>query len=747
MTPYEKRPAAVDQTARPLPTLGLLPVLAVSAVMAGEAGAQTVRTADEQDLGTILLQAGGEGGEAANSYKVTESDNDKATAPLLDTAKTVTVITSKQIKERGATSLTEILRTTPGVTLGTGEGGSPAGDKPLIRGFDAQFDIMVDGMRTGARTSYEAFNLETVEVAKGPDSTYAGRGSAGGSINLNTKAPVEGEFDEASLSFGTGSFKRATLDSNRSFGDLGLRLNLMVQDADDLGGRKGVTSERYGIAPSLSYQIGENSKVTAGLYYLKDNDMVDYGVPFTGANTDPAWRRGSGTIDDPYLPMDVPTDWFYGIHSRDFREVESASGYLRFEHDFSDNLRWTSVLRKNRDTNVYVVTKPNANLAGVAGTRLESRNANKLTETLSFNSQLSGSANWLGVDHSFVVGVDISREKTSSGAVTITNPDGSAIVTGGIPVVGWGDAPNPWVNYPVLVTVGPYNQFSTTKTRAVYAVDTISFSSQWEATIGLRYDDFRVSFDETTPARLDNNSYMLNGSAALNYKPAENGSVYLAFSTSSNPSSEGAGLGGNPSAATVNLDPERSKSYELGTKWSLFQDRLLLTGALFMTEKDNMRVTTSPGVTELVGNTTVKGVELSAAGQINDQWGIVAGYVYTDAELKDDGPTATNDGNMIAGVPKHSFSLWSTWDLANGVTLGGGATYMSKRYVNAANTAAVPAAWRVDLMASYALNDATSLRLNVNNVFDEQLYGGSWNGQFVNVEPGRNFTLSLNHSF
>lgn len=742
MTPSEKRPAPVDQTARPLPTLGLLPVLAVSAVMAGEAGAQTVRNAGEQDLGTILLEAGNAKGEAANSYKVTESDNDKVLAPLVDTPKTIKVITRKEIQQRGQTSVEDILRTTPGITLGTGEGGNPAGLNPIIRGNTASNDVMIDGFRSPLRTSFEAFNMESIEITKGPGGTAAGTGSTGGTINLTSKTPQEGDFNDASLSFGTGAYKRATLDMNRSFGDFGLRLNLMAQDADSLGGREGRTSRRFGIAPSLSYKIGETTKVTAGVYYFKDEDLLDYGVALSSASIDLPWRRGSGTVDDPWLPVDVPTGNYYGVTNRDFHDGVNKSGFVRLDHELAPGLTWSTALSVADFENAYVVTLPSA--SGSTASR-PTRSSNRSGESVSLNSQLTGETVIGGMNTTFAFGIDISDTENKTMGLTVTNPGGFDPNT----PIGNPDPYTPWGG---TITRGPVTATTDIKTRGAYAFAVVDVAPQWEASLGLRFDDFETTAkDAAGVVTNENSSSFWNGNIGIVYKPAPNGSIYASVGSSANPGGEPNGVGGGPSSSLDALDPERAWSYELGTKWNLFDDRLFVTAALFRTEKNNARVTNAGGDLENIGKTRAQGFELDVAGQINDQWSISAGYSYIDSKIVDGGFTggvpSTNNGTRTAGVPMHAFTLWTTYDVTDAITLGGGATFIGKRYLNGARTAMLPEQVRVDLMAAYQINESTSVQFNANNIFDEQLYAGNRGTGFVNTEPGRNFTLSLNHSF
>lgn len=738
--PNKTNPAAL----RPLPTLGLLPVLAISAVVAGEVHAQ--ETTKNVNLDPITLHKSATGGEAANGYKVTESSNEKVLAPLIDTPRTINVITRREMSERGQTSLEDVLRATPGITLGTGEGGNPAGVNPVIRGNSASNDVMTDGFRSPLRTNYDAFNMETVEISRGPSGTAAGTGSTGGTINMISKVPLDEDFNEASLSFGTGSFKRATLDMNRNLGDLGVRLNVMAQDADSLGGRDGRESKRYGIAPSLSYKLNEASKVTVGLYYLKDEDQLDYGVALSSAAIDLPWRRGSGTVADPWRPIDVDTDSFYGLNDRDFRDSETKSAYVRFDHEFANGVDWSTRLAFQDMKNVYSATLPSA--SGNLATR-PNRGSNRSADSISLNSQLTGDTVLLGMNTRWAFGIDISDTTNDINRLTVTNPTGVDLST---PI----GSPNPNTPWGGTIERGEKTGETNIENRAAYAFAVMDLAPQWEASFGLRFDDFSTdAWSRSTAGVLtknENSSSFWNGSIGLVYKPAENGSIYVAAGSSANPGGEPNGVGGGPDSTLDSLDPERAYNYELGTKWNLFEDRLFVTAALFRTTKDNARATNAAGDVENIGRTRAQGFEFTAAGQITDRWGISGGYSYIDSKIVDggydtSGNPSPNNGSRTAGVPMHALAVWTSYAVTDALTLGGGANFTGERFLNAARTAKLDNQVRVDLMASYRVSEATSVQFNANNIFDEQLYTGNRGNGFVNVEAGRNFSLTLNHSF
>jgi len=729
------------------PTLGLLPVIAVSTAAAIAMPARAEDTATTA-LPTIVVDELSTGEQAESSYTLTDSTSRKVATKAAETPKSSTVITQREIQERGATSLYDVLRTTPGITLQAGEGGTPAGDIPQIRGMDASNDILIDGIRNSSRTSYESFALESVEIDKGPSGATDGAGTGAGTINLTTKTPLPGKFDDVQLTYGTGNFRRATLDSNRDFGAIGARLNLMYQGADDLGGKKGKTSKRYGVAPTLSWKLNDSTTMTGGVYYYRNQDMPDYGVRLSTAAVPSEYRSGSGTSASPYKPIKVPTDTYYGTPGRDFTNNTSWNIYDRLDHTFDNGLKWSTTLRYGYDSTRVLVTQP-----GIDGDAISrgTKSTNRTNKTTALNSQLSGEGEVLGLRNRYGVGVDISRNvarqytgfsgSTAAGDVSYTDPD----------LGHWhGD-----------VTSGgnALSKRSTTLSQSLYAFDAIDIAPRFTLSLGASYDHYDVSTRTISGNTLSSlSSDLFNGSAGLVYHLTANGMIYGTVATASTPGGLGAGTGGEDASDDLDdLDPERSISYELGTKWQLFDQQLLLSADVFRVEKNNARVENEDGEEENIGKTRSQGVELGFSGQITRKWGMSAGYVYQHVELVDGGYTtprgggtpypAAGNGKQLVKIPKQSFSLWSTYQATDKWMLGGGATYIGQR-VAAYNTSGqavyvVPDSWQVDLMTAYNVTPTLKLQLNVNNIFDAHVYGDAHSSQHVYVEPGRNYTISL----
>ena len=293
--------------------------------------------------------------EAESDFKVDKSSSNKFTAPLLDTPKSVTVIPQELIRQTGVTNLADALRAVPGITFGAGEGGNPVGDRPFIRGFDSQTDTYVDGLRDAASQTREIFNVESIEVIKGPSSVFGGRGSAGGAVNIISKAPQADNFLSGMVGLGTNAFRRTTLDLNRVLSDgVAARLNLL-DFSRDIAGRGPVNEKRWGVAPSVTFGLDSPTKLTLGYYHYQSNDLPDSGVPYDNpfAATSPnAWRNGSGQ------PLRVPRDSYYGLVDRDYQKTQVDAGTIDFSHGFGQSLVLRNILRHTQSSNSYIWNQP-----------------------------------------------------------------------------------------------------------------------------------------------------------------------------------------------------------------------------------------------------------------------------------------------------------------------------------------------------------------------------------------------------
>ena len=745
--------------------------VAITATSAGHM-VQAAESTDSKAQGSsISLGATTVTGEQTEqSYQTEKASSQKYTAPLVDTPRSVTVIPQQVLQDTAATSLQDALRTVPGITFGAGEGGNPQGDRPFIRGFDAQSDMYLDGVRDAGGQTREIFDIESIEVSKGPNSTFGGRGSAGGSLNMVSKTAKAGDFLNGGFTYGSDQTRRYTLDVNRQFLDTAaFRLNLMSHE-QNVAGRESVNYDRWGVAPSLTFGLGTENRLNVSYYHLESNDLPDSGIPYGYSNSSKTAVHAHDKPDDGGDSKN-----FYGLKDRDFRKTRVDISTISFEHDFNDAMTLKNTFRHGNTGQDYILTQPddsqhNVNQYGTVWRRANTRVST--TETTTNQTDLFGNFQVMGFKNNYSTGVEFTREETRASGYTVTpnsNPNCTPDKVGnsGGQCTSLSN-PNPndvWTgtearNYYGTNTVGV--------TKAAYVFDTIELDPKWLLNAGLRYDAFSTTANTnaaTGRTKASNDSHFFNWQTGLVWKPLDNGSVYLSYATSATPPGgvvgegvEGNGLVAPGSTITSDLKPEETVNYELGTKWDVFHDRLSLTAAIFRTEKKNTRVLTDSFTYENAGESRVDGLELSASGKITDKWQVFAGYSYLKSELVDPGQKANRNGtintaavsdkgNEMPNTPKNSFSLWTTYEVMPKLTIGGGAFYVDEVYGDTANTVYVPAYTRYDAMASYKLTKNIDLQLNVQNLTDKTYYDKAYAAHFASQAAGRTALLTTSFHF
>ena len=716
---------------------------------------------------------------AEQSLKVDKSANSKFVAPLLDTPKSVSVISKQLIEDTQVTTLSDALRTVPGITLGAGEGGNPNGDRPFIRGYNSESSMYVDGVRNSTSQNREMFAIEQVEITKGSASAMGGAGTTGGSINMISKVAKKGDFLEGSVGAGTDDYQRITLDGNKDFGNgIAARVAVMGHHNDKAGQEDGTEYARAGIAPSITFGLDSDTRATLSYYYLKTDDTPDSGIPYNN----PFGAPRTGAIDYRPLngngkPIDVKQGMYYGWKDRDFQKQENQSGTIKLEHDLTDNLTLSNTAVYNKSKNDYLWTNPDDSqgnfynkpeftnqLVGNVWARANSRVAD--TDTFTDQLALTGKFNTGRLKHSFNLGAEYSDQETDRTQYIINgeNTTGSAYsdcsksenVSSGWCTSVQNPNRGPWTGS--ISTEGADRYNIQNKNTSVYFLDSIELHPQWILDLGLRWDDYSAeqtmiagrynsTYSEGTVVNLKNDSDFVNYQAGLVYKPVENGSIYASYATSSNPVGVDGGDGSEGiTAAIQNLKPEEVRTMELGTKWDVLNDKLNLTAAIFRTEKTNTRATADDGTTKNIGETRVDGFELGVNGNITEKWALSAGYTYLDSELVDDG-TGLNDGKQVQNVAKNSATLWTTYQVTPQLTLGADAIAMDKVYGNAANTKWVPGYVRYDAMARYNVNKNVDLQLNVNNLADTRYFTKAYSSHYATEAEGRSAVLSLNFKY
>lgn len=671
----------------------------------------------------------------------------KFTADLLDTPRTVSIIPQQMIQSTAANTLSDALRLVPGITFGAGEGGSPLADIPYIRGFDAGSDILIDGVRDIGAQTRESFDIDQIDVIKGPSSIYTGRGAAGGSINITTKSPELRNVSQISQGIGTDSYYRTTYDGNYVLGrHTAARIDVMGNRASTPG-RNDINGHRYGVAPSISFGLGTPDRLTVKLYHMYDREVPDSGIPYN-------YQTGT--------PERVNRNNFYGLLGRDFRKTQADIGSIHFEHDFNDAWTLHETTRYGRSSYNYIWTSPDDANGNVAHGFVYRYPKTRIGATNEFVQQvdLSGAFDTVGLHHSVAVGLEYEHDMTRVERYAVTAPGGSGLTCNPSLLAAYTCTPlqNPDANQPWLGSYAPSGlpTWTRTTTKSFYAMDTITVSDQWTANLGTRYDNYHTGADTRLKAGTSEWSSVRNiasfwsWQAGLVYKPVENASIYASWATSSSPSGLANGEGDQHVSTSLtsanDLAPQKMRNIELGAKWNLFDDALNLSAALFHARMSNALVQIDASTYALAGVKDVRGFELGWTGKISKQWSMFGGYTHLDPMLHSSGALAASDGNgkMFPNVARNSGTLWTYYAPDDSLRFGLGVYANSKQYGNVLNTLRIQGYARIDAMADYKVSRRLDLQLNLLNLANRRYYTQAYAIAFAQEAPARAAMLTAN---
>ena len=717
--------------------------------------------------------------------------------PLLNTPKTVTVLTKDVLEDKNATTLKQAILSTAGVTLGSGEGGNAFGDRFFIRGFDARNDVFIDGVRDPGVSVRENFFTEQVEILRGPGSSFAGRGTTGGAINIVTKeAQQEKSFYNMDTTFGTDATKRIVLDVNQIVTPtFAVRAGGMFQDAD-VAGRNYVTDDRSGGFIATKWTPTDAIKITTDYVHTDLHGIPDFGVPYyrPGATTSSSNQQFTSMAGAPYPDVGVNRNNFYGFIYRDFFQVQQDIGTVNTEVKLTPDLTFNDKVRVSHSLNNYIGTLPESPSAPIplsaATFTANPQSRYQTTDVLANQSELTHKFNTGDFKHTLLGGVEVDRETSSIDKYQGFN---SELITG-VPFNGSGSVAgqsvfNPSYNFTPFGSAATLLGKPTNlaiDTVSGYVLDSVNYRDLVILNGGVRVDDYRLNTSGWGTGALSSvfgtqsaEFTMPNFNLGITLKPLPYASVYAAYATSSNP--VGAEFDGTSTAyggvAPVLANspnqifgPEKNQAIELGTKWELFNRHLLLTGALFQTNKENAReaynvssAATATANCPYMGVTAsciiagseyyVRGIDLEAAGKITDKWSIFGGLVLMQSQVtKSNVPPAampqpllysTNVGLPLANVAHQSFSLLSKYQLTDMWELGGQAVYRSQIYggqLLAANEGtSIPSYWKFDAFVEAKIDKNWKVKLYVNNITNKLYYDALYQSAapFVLEAPGR----------
>jgi len=708
-------------------------------------------------------------------YKVDRPSSPKFTQPLRDTPQTIQVIDKQLFNEQGATTLTEVLRNSPGVgTFYAGENGNTtSGDAIRMRGFDTSNSIFVDGIRDLGSISRDIFNTEAVEVQKGPAGTDNGRTAPTGAINMVSKRASLESALSGTLSVGVDGQKRVTADVNQTLGDLSnsaLRLNVLWQDSD-VPGRDHVENQRLGLAASLGFGLETATRAYLNLLYVDQDNIPDGYVPTIAL---PGWQPQSGQEALAGHPVDSRN--FYGTR-KDHDDVRAQMATFIVEHDFSDNVRLSNVARWGETRQDYLLTafmSTNANIVGDPAnpndlsaytmtrgnpTIRDARNR-ILTDQLNLRADFATGA----IEHNLSVGAEITSEKqityghSSSGTLPVANlydPD-------------WNDTSNYTHSRNGTASRGKTN------TLAFYAFDTAKFfDGLLLVTGGIRLDHYKTTYVSTavcnngtgrgavpcgtapvgsvvTTADLTAKDTLFNWKLGAVLKPSEPVSLYVNYALSQQPpGGDNFTLATGNSANNPDFAPQKAKTIEAGVKLDALDGALAFNAAVFQTKVLNEVNAADPSDIQS-GSKRVRGFELSVVGNITDDWSISAGYGHQKTKVTNGGAVAVDGSTGLTYAPDDSFSSWTSYRAPFGLEIAGGVRYTSGMRRGTDGAAGTPPRTQgytvVDALLGYAVNDNVTLRVNAYNLFDKH-YVAAINKSGYRYTPGQPQTFLFSADF
>ena len=717
----------------------MLAGLSSTSVFATEKVAANADGISAKELSAIKVQANADKAEKPDGMRATATRVGKVLQDPHDIPQAITTITQSMMEEQQVGSLKEALRNVSGLSFNAAEGGR-SGDNMNLRGFYTFGDMYLDGIRDTAQYNRETFNLEQVDVLRGAGAMLFGRGQAGGVINLVSKTPKLYEQHIVNATVGSNGYKEFTADLNKPLdadATAALRVNLMQRDEGSWRNNPSSGTEaevhRKGLAVSLALNQQTNNQFWINHYRLQTNDNPDYGVSF-----DPATRAPGATL---------PVSYFWG-NERTFDKSDTSMTTLVNEYKISPTSQLRTQLRiANYDRSYWAktpnLTTPPDAVGGVGGN--QTRTSNYKTTTL--QSDYSTKLDAWGMKHEMIAGVEYLKEDGYRKGLQ-----------------NFGSTAVPDFRPYQEATTGAATAFNSTS-YAVYAQDTVEFVPQWKATVGVRRDQMDANYSSTTSPSLKfgENSYR----AALSFHPDDDTHYYIGWSDSFSPTADLYQL-------TVKAQPpERSDVLEIGAKWSLFEGNLALRAALYQATKNwerNADLESTAAI--LTKKRRTNGLELEAAGRVDDDWEIFAGLALMDAKILEvaENINATTgavtqanpdyEGKRARNTPRYTFNVWTTYQLTRRWKIGGGMEAKGDREAtNPSGTGAVPmlngvynpntapAYVRWDAMAAYQ-GESWTFRFNIKNLFDTVYYDSVYdNGGFTVPGTRRTFTVTAEYKF
>jgi len=640
----------------------------------------------------------------------------KTNTDILNIPQALTVISEKQIEDQAIRSVAELLTFVPGASPATGESNR---DTFTLRGNSSTADFFMDGVRDDVQYFRDFYNVDRVEILKGPNAMIFGRGGGGGIVNRVMKRPSFGNYREALTSTDNYGGIRLTGDVDHELGSgLGFRVNGLFENADSF--RHHVDLKRYGVNPTLAFQTGDNTRIDVGYEYFHDRRTADRGVP-----------------SDAGEPLEGFDRTFFGDPDKSYAKADVNIARVGIEHEIADGLTIKNHTLFGDYNKFYQNIFPGGAVRAATATlpervALSAYNNRNNRQNLFSQTDLVWENRLAGIDQTLLFGFEVGRQKTRNERMTGALSGGGLLSDGTVPLS------DPTVD--VDVVWAPIASDANNRTKAtigaIYLQDQIRPTDWLEIVAGVRFDSFKLHVDDLRPAvnqSFSRKDELWSPRLGLVFKPNDRLSIYTSYSRSYLPQSgdQFSGLDIN----TSTLKPERFDNYEIGAKWEPI-DGLLATAAVYQLDRSNTRVSNpdGSGTFLLSGEQRSRGVELGLERSISARWQVSAGYAWQKAEVTSATTACASGDCEVPNVPRHSFSLWNRYDVSNLFGLGLGVIARSKSFASIGNQVTLKGYTRVDAAAYYTVMRGVEAQINVENIFGAD-YFPMTNGD-NNIAPG-----------
>ena len=655
-----------------------------------------------------------------NRYAAVSSSTATKTNTLLrDVPQSITVITNELIKDQSIRSIGDAVRYVPGVGVSQGEGNR---DALVFRGNRSTGDFFTDGIRDDVEYFRDLYNTARVEVLKGANGMIFGRGGSGGVVNRVTKQANWDPVREFSFQGGSYNQKRINADVGHVINDMAtIRLNALYENAGSF--RDGVSMERLGISPTVTLKPTPRTKVIAGMERFHDDRTADRGV------TSVLGRTGAVTG-----PVDVSRSQFFGDPRRSPTHVDVLSFHSLIEHKFD-----SGVMLQNR-TNYATYDKfyqnvfANGGLNTVTGlVSIGAYNNTTSRENVFNQTNLLYTVNTGPVSHTLMAGVEVGRQETHNRRATglfNNDPANTNLLV---------SLSNPVTNVPITFRTrdsgGDLDALnrSVVNITSLYIQDQIEIIPQLQVIAGVRYDLFEVDFQQKNGPRdhLKSRDDLIAPRFGVVYKPFQPVSFYASYSQAYVPRAGDQLTALNVTVET--LKPEKFVTLETGVKWDIRPD-LAFTTAVYQLDRSNVINSVVGGQTFLTKGQRTEGVEVGLAGQLTPNWSVMGGYAYQVGEITSDILGIARKGATVAELPRHTFSVWSRYDVTPMFGVAVGVIHRGDMFASLTNRVSVPDFTRVDAALFAQFTKRFRGQLNIENLFDTRYFAAAHND--FNITPG-----------